>query len=142
MALLHERGFELEPVAQPSPQMGTICVASALSPKSSPQSAESAIYSRRSAVREGSPGKRLAESRVQRLPIGLADSPGPPREQLNEVPRDRALNACAGTADADVAVALVGQQHRMAQPPRRDNRVSVGGIGIVRGADHQDRFLV
>ena len=79
--------------------------------------------------------------RVERLMIRLADGPPPRGNEADEVAGDRALYARAGVDKADVAAALVGQEHGVAESAGRDSSVRVGGVGVISRADDEDRIL-
>ena len=61
--------------------------------------------------------------------------------QLDQVGDPCLLDAGAGIVEADLAVAIVGEQDGVAEPPRGSHRVDVGSAGVVAGADQQDRVL-
>ena len=60
-------------------------------------------------------GKWSAELRVERKAVGGADGPAGWGDEVNEVPRDRAVSAGAGVGIGAVAVALLGQEDGVAK---------------------------
>src|SRR5439155_24507267 len=63
------------------------------------------------------------------------------RGDVDQVPAERPGDAPAGIGVARVAVAVVGEQHSVAQPPLSEPGVRQRRVGVETSADQQDRVL-
>src|SRR5919108_1949021 len=83
----------------------------------------------------------LAEPRLERFAVGLADGPAAWRSERGEIATDRCIDAGAGVALGGVTVAVVGDQHGVAKATRGAAGVGVGRPGVIAVAQDEDWVL-
>src|ERR671924_1051849 len=82
----------------------------------------------------------LAEVGLERLAVRLADGPVARRGERGEIATDCCIDAGARVALGGVAVAVVGDQHGVAEATRGDAGVGPGRPRVVAIAEDEDRI--
>jgi hypothetical protein len=122
------------------------CFRSAMSPRCAPGRDLPALRARRlRGLRPLTHPVRVRRSASEAWSEGLlgrlADRAVRWRDQVDQVGDPCLVDAGAGVVEADVTVAVQGEQDRIAEPLRRAHGVDLGRRGVVARADHQDGVL-